>query len=166
MPATPVPRAPAPPAPPAPPVSLPPGAQAPHAGRSAADGKLVVTCTCGLELQARRQFAGTQVRCPSCGTFILLPGRTAFGQPQETPAGGQQPHKQPLVPPGQVTTGGPSKPAGLLGHELIRYVIIVVLLILTLVVSFAGLFLDGSARKPDDKGKPEPAPKQAPAPPK
>jgi serine/threonine-protein kinase len=49
----------------------------------APEGKLLVTCRCGMQLQARKQFAGTNVRCPCCGSFVLLPGKSPFLPPGE-----------------------------------------------------------------------------------
>jgi serine/threonine protein kinase len=42
-----------------------------------ADGVIPVVCSCGQRLQARKKCAGTQVRCPTCGNFLLVPGQPA-----------------------------------------------------------------------------------------
>jgi hypothetical protein len=41
------------------------------------DGVIPVVCSCGQRLQARKKCAGTQVRCPTCGNFLLVPGQPA-----------------------------------------------------------------------------------------
>ena len=125
--------------------------------RSAADGKLVsVACTCGSGVsrhasssQGRRcavRVVAASSCCPAAPRSASRRAPPHGGQPHPVP----QPQQHPLMPPGQVAPAAPPKTAGLLGHELIRYIIIVVLLILTLVVSFAGLFLDSSPRQPGD----------------
>jgi serine/threonine protein kinase len=147
------PPAPAPPAPaPAGPEPVP-----------TADGKISVTCSCGQLLQARKQFAGTQVRCPCCKNFVRLPGRPPFAaltqqSPSSPPAAPDEPAEAP-APGGWKQS--PKKTDSPL-REFGRYLVLVVLLLLTLAVSFSGLVCDrGGSQPAPDKGKPA-APEQQP----
>ncbi len=69
---------PPPPAPPPPPPVPPPAAPAaPEAG------KIQMKCPCGQSLVAREKYAGTQVRCPACGSMLTIPGKRSYGPATE-----------------------------------------------------------------------------------
>jgi serine/threonine protein kinase len=52
----------------------------PKAAAEDDDGVIPVLCACGQRLQARKKCAGTEVRCPTCGNFLLVPGQAPVGQ--------------------------------------------------------------------------------------
>jgi hypothetical protein len=123
------------------------------------DGKITVTCACGQVLQARKQFAGTQVRCPCCKNFIRLPGRPPFTTlTQPSPSSPTDDAEAP--PSGGSWKQAPPKPdSGL--SKFGRYLLLALLLLLTLAVSFSGLMCDREGPRPSEKGTPEaPAPQQ------
>lgn len=65
--------APAPTPPPAaPPVSTPPPMPS-MSSQTNVERTILVDCPCGQKLQARERYAGTRVRCPTCGTYLMLP---------------------------------------------------------------------------------------------
>jgi serine/threonine protein kinase len=59
---------------------------APGGSPQAADGRILVTCSCGQTLQARQKYSGTRVRCPACGDLLLLPGKAPPEPPASKPA--------------------------------------------------------------------------------
>jgi serine/threonine-protein kinase len=164
----PSPRAPAP-APLVNPVPPPAVASAPAPAPAApepvptADGKITVTCSCGQVLQARRQFAGTQVRCPCCKNFVRLPGRPAFtALTQQSPSAPSAAPDETAEAPAPGGWKQPPKKTDSPLREFGRYLVLVVLLLLTLAVSFSGLVCDrGGSQPAPDKGTPA-APSQQP----
>lgn len=54
------------------------------AGAADAEGCISVVCKCGQKLQAREKYAGTRVRCPRCGRFMVLPGQPDSGESSST----------------------------------------------------------------------------------
>lgn len=65
----------------APPAPIAAATKAPEPALLDPEGVISVICRCGRRLQAREKFAGTRVRCPACGTFLMLPGRSAVDIP-------------------------------------------------------------------------------------
>jgi hypothetical protein len=127
---------------------------APGAPARPGEGKLQVTCRCGQQLQARKQFAGTRVRCPCCSSFILLPGKSTFGTaPEQVVA---RPHG--LVPVATPAAARPPERKPLL-RTAAGYVGLVALLLLTLVFALSGFLWGPSASPPKDK-EDQPTPKQ------
>ncbi len=50
---------------------------------------IVVACKCGQQFRAKDEFAGRQMKCPKCGSIIVVPGGApAPQQPAAVPAGG------------------------------------------------------------------------------
>jgi hypothetical protein len=138
----------------------------------APEGRIVVTCQCGQQLQARKQFAGTRVRCPVCGSFVLLPGKSHFLAPAER-SGPQQEGRPPAAIP-MTTAATPAataarpKPRSLL-RDIGGYVLAVLLLAVALAVALAAIFWDSSSKNVPGEGgsgntqqKDKPPPKQAP----
>lgn len=83
---------PAPVAPPPPPPTAPPPAAAPQqpmpsiASQTSVERTIIVDCPCGQKLQARERYAGTRVRCPTCGTYLLLPSHPGEAAVPQSPA--------------------------------------------------------------------------------
>lgn len=51
------------------------------------EGTIRITCGgCGQHLKPRRKFIGTQVRCPTCKKFLVVPENEGTVKPLETPA--------------------------------------------------------------------------------
>src|SRR5436309_1644044 len=44
---------------------------------------IIVTCSCGSELEAPASAAGKKVRCPDCKKLMLLPARVSKGERRE-----------------------------------------------------------------------------------
>jgi len=127
---------------------------------SAGEGKITVLCRCGQTLQARKQFAGTRVRCPCCGDFIDLPGRPQVVRPPQGPASADQ-SERPSGSSWQAAASAQTATALL--HKVVRYIALAVLLVGTVVVVFSGMVCNSAPQsRPPEKTKPEALPK-APA---
>jgi pSer/pThr/pTyr-binding forkhead associated (FHA) protein len=118
-----------------------PGGAAPPP-RAQAKTVEVICTTCQQVLKAREQYAGTQVACPSCATFLVLPGRGAFGH-LANPAHLRSITAQlplPILPP-----DGEEQPAPSGGIQLPRltvYALIGLLILIVLVVLGATFWKD------------------------
>jgi O-antigen/teichoic acid export membrane protein len=75
------------------PVPSPPGPPAPRpaAPRRSPNERISFACTCGMTMQARRQFAGERIRCPWCKTFIVVPGTPFRAEPSQEAAPEEEP---------------------------------------------------------------------------
>lgn len=104
------------------------GRVATPAGPSGEKG-IAVMCACGQKLNARERFAGTRVRCPACGAFLLLPGQPPLAQPAPPPATAAAPPARPAAP---------GQPAESRFHPAVAGV--VVLAVLALLAVVASLF--------------------------
>jgi serine/threonine protein kinase len=133
--------APAPPLPPpAPP--LPPAEEA----------KISVTCACGQVLQAKTKYAGTRVRCPVCGSELILPGRaTARPSVPSTPA-----WRRPERPPAAAAPEMMPLPGESSGYGLPKAIIygVVAMIVVAALLFFGGTLIWEWARQSASPGQP------------
>jgi hypothetical protein len=95
---------------------------------------LVVKCSCGKSLQAKEEHAGKRVRCPACGTILMLPAPAARADDpldlgdldlsNPALAGPTLPAKPALQPLGR--TYAPPKPTGSLSGHVVLWVLLAV----------------------------------------
>jgi serine/threonine-protein kinase len=112
-------------------------AAAPAVAPAAAEGRLSVTCKCGQTLQARKQFAGTRVRCPCCGDFIDLPGRPQSSQSSQVVTLPHTPLPRPSVT--RPTAEAGPKATTPLARKIVRAIAVLVLVIGTVLVFYSGM---------------------------
>lgn len=140
------------------PVPAPPAA--PPAPVQPSEGMITARCACGRTLHARRQFAGTRVRCPACSHFLVLPGRATYTQLSPSSQTRLSIVSVPTHPVSWKTPAGQGGGTSFL-HEFGRYLLLVLLLIGTLVISLSGVVCSyGPETSVSDKEKVAPAPGQ------
>ena len=55
---------------------------------------IVVQCSCGQEMTVRDDFAGRQLKCPGCGTGLVVPGPSRIGSSRALPQGWASPRRR------------------------------------------------------------------------
>ncbi|HYT88671.1 MAG TPA: FHA domain-containing serine/threonine-protein kinase [Gemmataceae bacterium] len=115
-----------------------------------------VTCQCGQVLQARKQFAGTKVRCPWCKGFLILPGRPSLTETSHAASHMSHSRLAAVWKP-QQQPPQPSPQSGSFLRECGRYLLLVGLLVLTLVISLSGMVCDRQSPSSDKPKESPPA---------
>jgi serine/threonine protein kinase len=128
---------------PSPPPSPPPAEEA----------KISVTCACGQVLQAKTKYAGTRVRCPVCGSELVLPGRaTARPSVPSTPAW-RRPERLPAASAPEMMPLPPGESAGYGLPKAIIYGVVAMVVVAALLF-FGGTLIWEWARQSASPGQP------------